>query len=764
MELHAWKGDIPMAARKPNGIAVTFVGLGAQEKPPATALYRMDAKGGPPEKVARVEEGSLGIDPEQLKGAHVALGPDVSDPKQLDLDRLLRFRLDQVIDDWRERGLLVPADRWRPFLRELVCVSGRVRKCRPWWYDLVSLDAASAVLTQRAATGKLGLQARTLPNAAVDLSVANILLPWHCLPLCDGIVEVYERHCCCSYIVWDDLIDRLRDILERIPVEIDWPVPPIPDPGPWAQRRMRQLPRPAAPDLTRTQVSERVFRDYQALLRTPRSEVEAFVRARPYLVSHICSCSMRKVGEVAVRPGGDFDFCYWRPIHIHAIHQYCYTTYAYRVKQLINGVWTVVYDGVAGHDYFAQGENADLRTSHPGARPCGDGPPPPDEGDGMPFVMLEHVTGAGTHHFNFPTQNGLSQVGPLDDDDGLYDFGSQVDCPWAQGLGLRLWFSPSLDGVVVFYRLKVVPVNGAGVPVGSPQTLDQPVAWQRYVTVGGNVVTTSTGLAAAPADVGSEVGLFRVPYWSNGMDWLSGQYHQSWNTTAFPDGKYMLILELFGPNGVRIKPSSAPPAQPGTARPFQLRRWTDPTTTANVPHADCAHVFWLNNRPVTGDIVDLRRNHNPSIDECQFMSGPSSTTVSVGFRAFHLDGVTTGGGASDTDSFMAGYSLTWQRGLNGPFGTIESGSVDKGEAGAAESNTMPFGTLLGPFWWLPPFPPAPPSPVPPPPPPGPPPTYAARTRCTFAVHLHVDAKHHNGGSFIDQYDYHETASFALEMT
>jgi hypothetical protein len=28
----------------------------------------------------------------------------------------------------------------------------------------------------------------------------------------------------------------------------------------------------------------------------------------------------------------------------------------------------------------------------------------------------------------------------------------------------------------------------------------------------------------------------------------------------------------------------------------------------------------------------------------------------------------------------------------------------------------------------------------------------------------VDAKHHNGGSFIDAYDYRETASFALEIT
>jgi hypothetical protein len=73
---------------------------------------------------------------------------------------------------------------------------------------------------------------------------------------------------------------------------------------------------------------------------------------------------------------------------------------------------------------------------------------------------------------------------------------------------------------------------------------------------------------------------------------------------------------------------------------------------------------------------------------------------------------------------------------------------------------MSFGTLLGPWW----SPPSPPAPVPPPPPPGGPPTWPAHTRCSFSIHLHVDAKHHNGGSFIDAYDYRETASFALEIT
>lgn len=757
-----------------NPIAVTFVGLGSGDKPPETALYSLDANGAPSEKLGRVEDGKLGLDPAKLKGLQVAIGPDVDDPKTLDPATLLRFRGDQAIVDWQRQGVLIPKDRWPIFIGERICVSGHVRKCRPWWWDLVATTAIST---------KIGVQRRALSSSFTNLAFDSIRLPWSCQPICEGIVEVFERVCCCTVIDYDDLVAKLRAELLVIPAEIKWPVPPRPDPGPVfgrlgsirnaasvlgtavspaaipGVRPMIRKPAALQPlDLTKTTVSARIFDDYRALLKLPRDKVDAFVDARPYLAAYCCSCAVRKVGETAIRPGGDFDFCYRRIPHIIGIHRHCYTTFAYRVKQQIAGVWTVVYDGVAGHDYFAQGENADIRTSNPAARPCGDGPPPPDTGDGRPFVMLEHVTGAGTHHFNFPAQTGLSQVGALDVNDGLYNFGGLPDCPWATSLGLRLWVSPSLFDTVVYYRFKAVPVSASGAPVGTPVTLTDPVAWSRFITVAGDVVTTSTALDALPADVGGEVGLFKVPYWRDGMDWLSGQYHQIWNTAptgaVLPNGRYLLMIELFGPGGARIKPNSAPAAEPGTGKAFQFRRWDTPTHTLNVPHADCAHVFWIDNTPVNYDgtlprdgIYNFQRNGVANTDECQFISGPAATTISVGFRAYHLNGVTTGGGAGDTDSFMAGYSLTWQRGLNGPQALLDSGTADRGEAGPVASASVTIGTLLGPG----PFPPDTT-------------VYTSQTRCTFSVHLHVDAKHHNGGGWIDAYDYDETASFALEIT
>ncbi len=724
-------------------IPVSLAGAQPGEAVPGIALYAL-VPGKPPERIAAAIDGSISIDPAKLKGRTLVIGAD-GEPPDASASGLMKLRADQVLPQWARAGLVIPRERWLPLLFETVCVSGDVRKCRPWFLDL-------PLAKLRPLPAKLGVQAQPPLASPRDLSAAAIRLPVHCLPVCDGVVEIHERVCCCTSFDWRDLVDRLRDLLDDLPVLVRWPDPPIPDPGPRVPaglaavadlRRLapRQSALPARPaaqlDLARTVPSQRVFADYQALLRTRPADVGRFIEQRPYLSAFLCRCSSRKVGEVTIQPSGEFDFCYRRPRRPHAPGQRCFTVFGYRVRQRVRGSWITIYDGIAGQDWFAAGETAHLRTSHPLAQPCGDGPPPPDDGDGTAFVMLEHVGAASTRHFNFPVQTGLSNMANLAADSGLIDFGGVPDCPWGGGLGLRLWASEALDGVVVYYRLKALPVGPNGDPAGPPVILDGPVSWERYISVGGETVTTTTSLAAVPADVGGEIGLYRMPYWTGGMDWLSGQYHQIWDTTSggFADGKYLLVLELFGPGGARIKPASAPAGDPGTARPFQLRRWTSQTVTENVPFADCGHVFWINNRPVTGDIVDLRKDGVPNSDECQFLSGPGTTSLSVGFRAFHLNGVTTGGGAGDTNSFMAGYSLTWQRGLNGPTGTIETGTADQGETGPEPSNALAFSTLLGPH-----------------------------RRCTFSVQLHVDAKHQNGSGFINSYDYHETVSFALELT
>jgi hypothetical protein len=192
----------------------------------------------------------------------------------------------------------------------------------------------------------------------------------------------------------------------------------------------------------------------------------------------------------------------------------------------------------------------------------------------------------------------------------------------------------------------------------------------------------------------------------------------------------MLILEVFDAAGARIKPNGA--AGPGAGKPFEFRRWSSDTVTANVPFADCAHLFWIDNLKVFGDIEDLRQNGVRNSDECQFMSGTPNDQFSIGYRAYHVNGI------SNTDSFMYWHTITWQRGLNGATGNLApevSPTTDAGEGGAAaQSGSASFGTMLG-----------------------------INKRCSFSVTLSVYAKHWNGGTRISAYDYYETASFALDQ-
>jgi hypothetical protein len=723
-----------------NDIPVTFVDLKDGEQAPRFAVYQIDSAGRPVRKLGGYECKALRIDLGDARS--VALGPDIEDFKTLPKESLAIYRVAQNIDLWRQQGIVLPRDTWDRFHLHFVCVTGTVRKCRPWFWDLIDDIRMTPMF-------ELAQVARIKPITA-ELQ-PHILFPLRCQPLCDGIIEIYERECCCHHIHIPILIDRLRDILDILPIPIPDPIPdpiPGPDPAPFTPQLLRTKARAIQRRKTPLDLAavppENLYQDYLALRTMPADGAQLYVLERPYLFPFFCHCSVRKVGQTPIQPGGEFNFCYLRAHH-HPHHGHCSTTYAYKIKQLVNGVLTVVYDGLAAHQYFAAGGPADIRTYNPQAHVCTDGPGDPPPNDGSSFVMLEYVGGYGSFHFNFPAQTGVSQVGALGLDDGTYTTSYAPDCPWGGGLGLRLWFSPELEPIVKYYRLKVFAVNDTGSPVGPPTVLDSTVTWDKLVDISGDVVRAPETLG--PVSVGAENDLFKVPYWSSpDHRYLSGQFHQVWNTTQalFPDGKYMLVVEVFDATGNRVKPNGA--AGPGMEHNYQFRRWASAADTDPVPFADLAHVFWVDNTPVGGDIVDLRKNGIVNTAECQFMTDTAGSTFSIGFRAFHVHGVEHAGNGDD-NSFMWHYGITWQRGLNGNTGTLgpaPSGGTnhtDVGETGGAvTSGSKTFETMLTKT------------------PPG-----VVLPKCTFSVTLRVYAKHYTGSSRIQSYDYHETASFALEI-
>ena len=727
-------------------IPVTFVGLKDGEQAPCFAAYQLDTAGRPVRKLGGYDGKVIKIALGDAKS--VSFGPDVEDYKSLPKESLVSYRLEQKIDIWRKQGIVLPRDIWGRFHFHFACVTGSVRKCRPWFWDLLNDIRLMPMF-------ELAQVARIKPITA-ELQ-PHILFPLNCQPLCDGIVEIYERECCCHHIHIPSLLDRLRDILDILPIPIPTPYP-IPEPipeldlapfGPQLLRaKARAIQQRKAPLDLSAVPPENLHQDYLALRTMPVDAARLYVFERPYLFPIFCNCSVRKVGQTPIQPGGQFDFCYLR-VHHHPHHGHCATTYAYKIKQLVNGVLAVVYDGLAAHQYFSAGTPADLRSYNPQAQVCADGPgdPPPNDSV-LPFVMLERV-GANGYHFNFPAQTGVSQVGLLEAGDGTYTTSYAPDCPWGSGLGLRLWFSPELEPIVKYYRLKVFAVNDAGAPVGTPTVLNNTVTWDKLIDIPGDLIRVPETLGPTP--VGTENDLFKVPYWSSpDHRYLSGQFHQVWNTaqTQFPDGKYMLIIEVFNEAGNRVKPNGAPATDPGTAKNFQFRRWASAADTDPVPFADAAHVFWVDNTPVGGDIVDLRKNDIINTAECQFMSDVASSTFAIGFKAFHVHGVEHAGNG-DNNSFMWHYGITWQRGLNGSTGTLgpaPSGGTnhtDVGETGGAvSSGSQTFATMLTLT---------------------PPPLPVVLPKCTFSVTLRVNAKHYTGSGRIQDYDYQETASFALEI-
>lgn len=717
---------------KPIELAVTFVDLQSDEQAPRFAVYQIDSAGYPVAKIGGYDGKILRADFADMKS--IAFGPDVRDFKMLSRESLVRYRVADKVDLWRKEGVILPRDIWGGFHLHFACVTGTVRKCRPWFWDLID-DIRLKPMFERA-------QIPRIKPITSELNT-HILFPLSCQPLCDGVVEIYERTCCCHHIHIPDLIDRLRDILENLPIPIPDPIPgPDPEPfGPQLLRTKAQAIQQRKTPLDLSAVpSENLYQDYLALRTMPVDEARYYVLERPYLLPIFCHCSVHKVGQTAIQPGGHFDFCYLH-LHYHPHHENCFTTYAYKVKQLINGVLTTVYDGLAAHQYFSAGTPADIRSFNPQALVCADGPGDAPPNDGTAFVMLEHIGSYGSFHFNFPVQTGMSQVDALLPNHGTYTTSYAPDCPWGSALGLRLWFSPELEPTVKYYRLKVFAVNDAGNPVGAPVVLNNTVAWDKLVDIPGDVIRVPETLG--PTSVGSENNLFKVPYWSSpDHRYLSGQFHQVWNTaqTLFPDGKYMLVIEVFDGTGNRIKPNGATGS--GIAQNFQFRRWASSVDTDPVPFADAAHVFWVDNTPVGGDITDLRKDNFPNMAECQFMTQlpHTSSEFSIGFRAYHQHGVEHAGNG-DTNSFMWHYNITWQRGLNGGTGTLgpaPSGGnnhTDVGETGGAvASGSETFANMLN-----------------------------GHPKCTFSVTLRVYAKHFNGSSQIQSYNYQETASFALEI-
>ena len=687
-------------------LTVNFVGAEPNEQTPSMALYTIDARG-QATKVSALSNGKvdLGADPSKL-GATVALGPDVADPKTLDPKTLVTLNVAAQLPTWQKTGVLeVAPNFWRPWLPIRVCVSGKVTKCFPFITNRVPLLRSIAT----------GIR----PPLEI------------CWPVCNGVVEVWESSCCCFPFLLTDvpnLIAKLKGFLAANPVM--FPTPPRPDPiGPIATLAATRAITPVAAPMDRVlaksvdsaiaagQIDYRfvpnteISQDLTTLQSLQPADAVQYFQLHPSLWPIWCSCTTSKLGETTLNPDGSFSYCYTKfllPILT------CFKSYFYKVKQFQNGAWVYIYDGSAAHQYFNADQVANLSTFLGAA--CGTTTPPPP---GTDFVTLQQIGGtqSGNLHSNYLgasaanidlTQTGPYSVATPPADGGLVNAN---DAPWCNTLSFMLAFDPGMEALgAYYYRFSYAPADLNGNPIGAMRvvppgaTVPPAIGWSKFVSavVGGNSVIEIEGQTLGPNTVGGVSGLYQIPYNGNvqpsggtgsNQDWLGGQFHYSIDTTQLDlvpagggapapgCGRFLLAVEIFNQAGHRMIPSTVPVAAGSgdVASPFKFLRWmpvppSGPQLSASVQQPALTHLFWADNRPVVAEIDNFTLNGVTSSEECQYLSGPPTADLQVGYRAYHAV-LSDPNPPHPPTTFMSSFAMSWERGLNGGSGTLVTGGA-----------------------------------------------------------------------------------------
>lgn len=720
-------------------LELRFLGATEKDQAPKVALFAIEK--GTIRKVESIQGNRIQLSElaRNIKEGSYGFGPDI-DEKEVTKEMLITFRPKEKVGEWSRTGVVEINPRWRDWIFPVTCVHGDVHRCRPIFRPDIVL--ASPAISARKFEASTFADTITLRPDVSVIRPPILEPPMICAPICNAVVEVYEKTCCCTIrppFDIDDIIDRLRDLIER--------VPPIPDPdpgplGPWPEVGPIPIPRPGpGPDpvpirqiekaarlarATGARVPlgnppEKLAQDYHALVSLPQQDRLAYINEHYYLYPIFCTCSTRKVGETPVNEDGEFSFCYFRPF----VRLGCRITYYYKVRQWQDNQWVYIYDGSTTNDYFTASDDAHLRTWK--GRACDPGSDVPDPGTN--FVMLENIGYIPSWKLDSPVQDSEFGLSSANAGDGLVNH-NYTGQPWGQTLSFRLKFSEGLKPHAKYYRVSVVKANGSGDPDGVPQVLTDPVAWSRWKWVGSQLQTEAVALG--PNVVGGNSGLYTIPYESDAPDggWLWFQFHQSWKTTLHDNAKHLIIVEVFDAAGNRVRPAGATDA--GIDKPFTFRRWSSETNTDAVNFAALSHMFHVDNVACYGDIVALRKNDAAIEGSCLFLTGCSGDKFTVRFYAFHAN------------KFMHSYNLWFVRGLNDTSGTIENGTTNAPStvppvpsplnAANAKAAEKTFGDMLG-----------------------------SHPKCSFAIELRVYPKHTNGFGIITGYGASDTAAVALEQ-
>ena len=681
---------------------------------PEASVVALDANRKPIETADVKDDGAVAFKASTLKRAetfHIGpRGADLSEQRE----QFVPFHGHQIRDAIANEAPISLTRRvWIQFLQIKLCVAGTAKHCHwhPWLTEI-----NNARLQTLAAIGPV-------QPGAQQLVLGDLLEPvfagWrHCKPICDGVVEVYRRTCCCPPIlVYDPRIAEILQGLEELVVELP---PPLPDSPPF-----ESLPfhKSGTPD----RLTLNAEADLQAVKTLSGQAQVDYINARTYL---FCYCTTLKlVASGFLQPDGSFNICWWEPLRI--MFPGCRDRLAFKIKQLVNGVTVTVYDGVAANQWFFYENDIELETFHPDTIVC-DEPPVPPPGADVKSVMLEMIGSTESRHLNSPLPDTWDGVQAPPVNGGLAFPADPLADPatphnknygWGETLGLRYLFFEDLEPIARYFRVSVVKANAFGNPTGLRTYLDHPLAWVWYRRrIGGSIVRE-----VEPLKDGE---YYKIPYESlyqahllfgETGKWGARQIHAPVDTTKFHDAgaddKYLVTFELYNAAKQQIEPAGAGEGAIGANFNFQAWDQNNLAATVAVNHKALTHYFWWDNQATTAEIVEI-----PGVGDCQFLEGPGATTVAMSYRAFHL-----------TPRFLYFHNVRHQKGLHGGWQTWVANRASNENPGITPSKT--YAVMLD-----------------------------GETQCTFGVEVRTYAKITAGSGRIRTYDRRDNGSFAIVNT
>lgn len=715
---------------------IRYIGFEPQDEQPDLAVYAID-RNRQTLKVSEVDKkGEFSLPDSAVEKAHrIVIGPKVDDVSTLDRKILVSYRPSQFKTILETTGRFeIPKLKWYPWLTVRRCVSGSVSHCHwhPWLAD--SFTSAAQFNAQLLSTAQPELSksfalkdaSRTISDATIARPALTSIFGQHCTDVCEGVVEVYRRNCCCEpWIIYDprlnDLLVELEKIRDIFPPDL-WPPRLQPDPAPF-----EQVPYLKGATLNEAQLS--AGQDLVALRSLPAESIPGYINVRPYLHCHCGSAT--KVASGFIKPDGEFSICWYDSRRFTLIN--CHDEYAYVVKQNIDGDTVTIYDGLAANKWFHTNSNANLVSYHPRAQSCRNND---FEGEGA-FALLQDIGYTGSFHLKTPDATAWDRVANLGYNDGLAfpaanaaaAKGKYLDRNWGGTLPLRYHFSEAMKGIgAKYYRVSVIEANHHGSPVGD-RTYLAPTQWRYYEYVGNEIHVHQASLG--PHNAGGQFNLYEIPYDAD-REWQDGLYHAMLDTTQHTEGRYLLMVEVFNAAGQLLRPTGTSNPGGSTEADFTYRRWYQEIgPTAEVPYAALTHVLWWDNNKAVAKIEDLRVNSAPNTAECQFLVSSGGSQFSVGYRAYHPQPM-----------FMLDHRVWWRRGLGGPNGTLTSPNPNPDNVGAPpspphQSGDNSFATMLAGL---------------------------SNPKCSFSVNVYTNVKTFNGTGTLNGYDDWDQAAFALEMT